>query len=110
MQDVAEQQAEPNQPDQPKQRDGITEQPLPGNLPPGIVLAFNFVHLCNQNMGLRGFCVSDSAGEHHCRVATAELHPVQEGAFRLACMALGSYFAAHVPALRMTDCHTTVGG
>jgi hypothetical protein len=50
--------------------------------------AFRFVALCNKSMGMR-FIPTGNGFE----VKEAELHPAQEGAFRLACGLLGDYFS-----------------
>ena len=64
-------------------------------IPPQIQLAFGFVQMCNQHMGLRYFgecCMDDDDDSRPGAVREQELHPAQEGALRLACKALGDYF------------------
>lgn len=53
-------------------------------------LAYRFIQLCNNNMGTRGF----PNGIGGIETREEQLHPVQEGAFRLACSFLGRYFSA----------------
>ena len=57
-------------------------------VPGRIKVALNFVSLCNQSMGLRRW--PNGFGGYEAEFL--ELHPSQEGAFRLACQALGNYF------------------
>lgn len=54
-----------------------------------VSIALNYVSLCNAVMGVRGF----SSGIGEPVVRDQELHPSQEGAFRIACQLLGQYFS-----------------
>lgn len=67
----------------------MDEVKIIGELPPRVQAALRFVRQCNASMGFR--CWELSQGGHH--VESQELHPAQEGAFRLACECLGDYFA-----------------
>lgn len=71
-----------------------SEEPQMIGIPTPIYVASEFIEQCNRQMGPRIFTKPgrfDQGGE--IEVAIAELHPSQEGAFRLACNLLGSYFS-----------------
>lgn len=65
--------------------------PPPRVPPPEVIVAFNFVNLCNQNMGPTFYSSPFGGGE----VVHEELHPAQEGAMRLALACLGRYFSGY---------------
>ena len=60
---------------------------IPTRVPTRVLMAYRFVEMCNCQMGIRGF-----PGIAGLEVHTAELHPAQEGVFRLALDCLGEYF------------------
>src|SRR5688572_25687026 len=64
----------------------LFQPPVPNN----VAMAFGFIKMCNKVMGPT-FNGHDVAG--HVQVMERELHPTQEAAFRLACMAVGRYFS-----------------
>lgn len=59
-----------------------------GTVPQSVEVAFAFIRHCNENMGYRCWHSAYNFEERQL-----DLHPRQEGAFSLACMLLGTYFA-----------------
>lgn len=57
------------------------------SVPPAVVMAMQFINLCNQNMGV----IVASSGTT-IETVYRDLHPTQEAAFRQACALIGTYF------------------
>lgn len=78
------------QPEEPPEPDPGQEasEDRDAEIPARVLAALNFIGLCNKSMGTRFFESEWGDGEYK----ELELHHAQEGAFRLACQAVGKYF------------------
>lgn len=71
---------------------------LPPEIPPEVILAMQFISHCNETTKARNFVwTKDGLDVFQAEVHKPELHPVQEAAFRRACVRLGRYFDGHGP-------------
>lgn len=76
-------QEEPEAPPEPMSQNGI---------PMRVLVAIDFVSLCNKHTGYRGFQNVSAAGELLTDVRTQNLNPRQTAALMSACNMLGRYF------------------
>lgn len=71
---------------------------LPQAVPPEVMLAMQFIAHCNETTKARNFVwTTDGMEVFQAEVHQPELHPVQEAAFRQACVRLGRYFDGQGP-------------